>query len=244
MSGEPSTPVSGLRSALGFLTVVGGADAPAPVAMRWFPVVGAAIGGVIGCTWWGAGELWPPVVAASIAVAADAVLTGALHHDGLADAADGLLPHMDRDRRLAVMREPDVGAFGVVAVVAAMLLLTSGLTALEPAPTLLAGLWCASRTTMAVVTRVVPYARSEGIASAFLGGSPVAVGLLGAGLATLLAVVAIDWQGAVAVACTFAAGGSVVLLARSRIGGFTGDVLGAAGVVGQTTGVLVAAARW
>jgi adenosylcobinamide-GDP ribazoletransferase len=241
-SSEPSG--SGIGAAVGFLTVVGGPGAPTPAAMTWFPVVGAAVGGLVGLAWWGAAELWSPLVAAAIAVAADAVVTGALHHDGLADAADGLLPHMDRERRLAVMRQPDVGAFGVMAIVTVALLQTAGLTSIDPAPMLIVGLWCASRTTMAVAARAVRYARAEGLASPFLGGSPVPVGLLGAVLATSCAAWAVGWPGAVAVVATFVAGGAVVALAQRRIGGFTGDVLGAAGVVGQTIGVLVAAARW
>ena len=89
-----------MRSALGFLTVVGGAAPPDRRAPAWFGPVGAALGLAVGGAWWVAGELWPPLVAALVAVAVDAGLTGMLHFDGLADSADGLLPPLDRGRRL------------------------------------------------------------------------------------------------------------------------------------------------
>src|SRR3954471_17340168 len=225
---------SGARQALAFLTPLGGAAAASARAMRWFPLVGAGIGAALGGIWWIAGQVWPPAVAAAVVVAADLGLTGLLHLDGLADSADGLLPHLTRERRLEVMAAPDVGAYGVGVAATVLLLRWSALATLKPDPTLLAGLWCGSRTLMATVAATVPYAREEGLASAFLGGPrtwPVAVGgAIAAGLLARLAAVGV------------LAGLLVVALARRRIGGFTGDVLGAAGVVGETVGLLVAAA--
>lgn len=226
--------MSGARQAIAFLTPVGGAATPSPKALPWFPVVGAGIGAALGGVWWVAGELWPPVVAAAVVVAADLALTGLLHLDGLADSADGLLPHLPRERRLDVMAAPDVGAFGVGVAGAVLLLRWSALAVLRPDPALLAGLWCGSRTLMATVATTVPYARDEGLATAFLGGPltwPIAV--VGAVIAGVLAGVA---------AVGVLAGLLVVALAKRRVGGFTGDVLGAAGVVGETAGLLVAAA--
>ena len=225
---------SGARQALSFLTPLGGSTTPSPRAMRWFPLVGAGIGAALGGIWWIAGELWPPLVAAAVVVAADLALTGLLHLDGLADSADGLLPHLSRERRLEVMAAPDVGAFGVGVVAAALLLRWSALATMKPSPALLVGVWCASRTLMATVAGTVPYARREGLATAFLDGAGVwLVAVGGAAVAVVLA----GWA-ALGVLCGLA----VVALAVRRIGGFTGDVLGAAGVVGEMAGLLVAAA--
>lgn len=226
----------GARQALSFLTPLGGSATPSPRAMRWFPVIGAAIGAALGGIWWAAGELWPPAVAAAVVVAADLGLTGLLHLDGLADSADGLLPHLTADRRLEVMAAPDVGAFGVAVVGAVLLLRWSTLAVLKPDPALLAGVWCGSRTLMAAVTGTVPYARTDGLASAFLGttGSWLfVVVVVGAAASAALA----GWA-----AAGVLAGLIVVALAVRRIGGFTGDVLGAAGVIGETAALLVAAA--
>src|SRR5438477_10532197 len=111
-----------MRRALSFLTPIGGASRPSGSALLWFPLVGAALGLARGGIWWAAAQVWGAMVAAAVVVAADLGLTGLLHLDGLADAADGLLPHLPRARRLAVMAEPGVGAFGVGAVGAVLLL--------------------------------------------------------------------------------------------------------------------------
>jgi adenosylcobinamide-GDP ribazoletransferase len=236
-----------MRRALAFLTPLGGARPPSPESLAWFPVVGAALGLALGAVWWAASQVWPPGVAAAVVVAADLGLTGMLHLDGLVDAADGLLPPLDRQRRLDVMADPGAGAFGVGTALTVLLLRWSALAALRPHALLLAGLWCASRTAMAVVTRTVPYARPDGLATAFLGdgpgrGGPVAVAALPGAVA--LAAAARGAGGAGAVMGVVAGAGAVVALARRRVGGFTGDALGAAGLVGETAGLLLAAARW
>jgi adenosylcobinamide-GDP ribazoletransferase len=232
------------RRALGFLTSLGGPAPPSPDALTWFPAVGAGLGLALGLVWWAAAELWPPVVATAVVLAADLALTGMLHADGLVDSADGLLPHLDRRARLEVMARPDVGAFGVWAAVAAFALRGGALATLAPAPPLLAGLWCASRTAMAVTVGRVPYARAEGLATAFVPGAVDPRVLVGVPAAVALAVAWRPAPGAVAVAAAFAGAALVVAFARRRLGGFTGDVLGAAGVVAETTGLVVAAARW
>ena len=234
-----------MRAAFGFLTVLGGARRPEASTFHWFPVVGLVVGGVLGGVWWAAGEVWPPLIAAVVVVAADLGLTGMLHFDGLADTADGLLVHdADQDHRLAIMRAPDVGAYGAATVAVVLLARVAGFAALEPEPLLVAGLWTASRSVVALVPTVVPYAREEGLASEFLGGPArlgPAIGLLGG---TVLCVLAVDGPGVAAVAGLVLGVAGVVVAARRLVGGFTGDVLGASAVVGETVGLLVAAARW
>jgi len=233
-----------MRRALAFLTPLFGAAEPRSDTLGWFPVVGAVLGLALGAVWWGAERVWPAAVAAAIVVAVDLALTGMLHVDGLADAADGLLPHLDRARRVEVMGEPDVGAFGAATVTAVLLLRWTALAVTAPSPLLLGGLWCASRTAMAVTARTVPYARPDGLAAAFLGGRAVTTAAVGAVLAVALAFAGPGTVGVAAVGGVVVGAAAVVALAWRRVGGFTGDVLGAAGVVGETTGMLVAAARW
>jgi adenosylcobinamide-GDP ribazoletransferase len=233
-----------MRRALAFLTPLFGASEPRPETLAWFPLAGAALGFVLGGAWWGAERLWPPAVAAAIVVAADLALTGLLHVDGLADSADGLLPHLERARRLEVMAAPDVGAFGVATVTGVLLLRWTALAVTAPSPLLLGGLWCASRTAMAVTARTVPYARPGGLATAFLGGRALPTALLGGVVASGLAFAGPGVIGVAAVGGVALGAAAVAVLAWRRIGGFTGDVLGAGGVVGETTGLLVAAARW
>jgi adenosylcobinamide-GDP ribazoletransferase len=234
--------VNDLRAAVGFLTCLpAGAVTPSPGATAWFPAVGAVVGLTVGGVWWAADEAFPLVVAAGLAVVVDAVLTGGLHLDGLADTADGVLPHVDGgpERRKAIMAAADVGAFGVLALVLALLLRVVALASIEPDPLLVAGLWCGSRTAMAVALAVVPYV-GGGLGTAF-GRSTVAV--WGAVPAVLLCAPA-GVAGMAAVVGLAVAAVGVVALARHRLGGVTGDVLGAAGVVGETVGLVVATASW
>ena len=237
--------LDGLGQAVAFLTALGRARRPTPGAVPWFPVVGAALGLLLGLAWWGAARAWPPLVAAAVVVAADLALTGLLHLDGLVDSADGLLPHLDRQRRLEVMRAPDTGAFGVGAAGTVLLMRWSALGVMHPHPLLLGALWGGSRTGMALTIGHVPYARDEGIARDFTGGSrhTLLLGAAGAGALALAAAWAVP-AGPAAVAAAFVAFGLVVGLGVRRLGGFTGDVLGAAGLVAETVGLGVAAARW
>ena len=229
--------------ALAFLTPLGGPAPPSPGALAWFSLIGAGLGLALGGVWWLADHLWPAPVAAAVVVAADLALTGMLHLDGLVDSADGLLPPLEPGRRLEVMADPASGAFGLGAAVTVLLLRWTSLAALAPSPALLGALWCASRLAMADFARTVPYARPAGLASAFLDSGPRRAPVAGVLLGAVL--VALGGGDAVAgVAVLGVASAAVVALAVRRVGGFTGDVLGAAGMVGETAGLLAAAVRW
>lgn len=249
-----------MRRALAFLTPLGGAATPTSRTLDWFPAVGALVGIAVGGIWWAAGRVWPPIVVGAVVVVADAALTGCLHLDGLADAADGLLPPIERRRRLEVMRDPSVGAFGAVTLVAVLLLRFTAFAATPPRPLVIAGLWCASRTAMAIIARTLPYARPEGgLATAFVHGPTPAPGaseraghltptatlsaVLGLVLALALVLIGRGLRGLVAYGAAVVGAAGVAWWAQRRIGGFTGDVLGAAAVIGETAGLLVLAAR-
>ena len=106
----------------------------------------------------------------------------------------------------------------------------------------LAAIWCAARASMAVIMCTVPYARDTGLASSFLGGSPLPP--IAAAVPFLALSVARGVGGVAAVVAGVVAAGLVVALAQRRIGGFTGDVLGAAGVVAETVALVVMSAKW
>jgi adenosylcobinamide-GDP ribazoletransferase len=229
-----------VRRAFAFLTPlpVGGSCDPAPAAVAWFPFVGVVVGAGVGGVWWAADRWWPPLVAAALAVVADLALTGMLHVDGLVDTADGLLPPLgDRERRLAVMADPSAGSFGAAALVAVLLVRAAAFASHRPDVAAVAGMWAMSRTTMAFAVRHVTYARPGGLATSFASSRGSDVPLV---LGAVVAVVLAGWS-AVAVA---GAAALVVVAAWRRLGGFTGDVLGAAGVVGETAGLVVLAATW
>ncbi len=249
---------AGWRGAASILTVVGKGSSPDPRAFEWFPVIGALLGAALGTIWWAAGHAFPTLVVAALVVGADLGLTGLLHFDGLVDSADGLLAHLDRERRLEVMAEPGVGAFGVGVAGAVLIGRFAAVASLAPAGIavsvlLFGALWCTSRSLMILGAVCLPYARAGdggGLATAFLpiGGAStrrtVVAGILGL-LGSLVAFLV--WRpvgGAAAFGAEVIGAVVVLLLARRRLGGFTGDVLGAAGVIAETLGLLVAAAKW
>jgi adenosylcobinamide-GDP ribazoletransferase len=235
---------SGLVEAAAFLTVVGGGQTPTRAALPWFGVIGAAVGGLVGLVWWATAQWWTIGVAAALALVADAALTGLLHLDGLADSADGLLPPVPRERRLEILRDPRSGAFAIVGLILVVLVRYGALSATVPEPAAIAAIasiWCTARVAMAVTAVTVPYARPHGLASAFTDGAVVPILAVGVPVALVTAVIGHDpWiTGVLAVAATAVGAAAVVTFARARLGGFTGDVLGAAGVVGETLGLLV-----
>ncbi|HLM16965.1 MAG TPA: adenosylcobinamide-GDP ribazoletransferase [Acidimicrobiia bacterium] len=233
-----------MRDALGLLTTFGRRGGVlSSRSLLWFPVIGAALGAIVGGAWWVADRAWSPLPAAVIVVIIDLAVTGMLHVDGLADSADGLLPHATRERRLEIMRTPDVGAFGVTVVAVTLLVSVAALSSQPVSVLLVVALWCAARALVAVVPSTMPAARPGGMGAHLVDGATrwtilalpaaIAVGAWGAG-----------WAGAAGVTAGVLAGIAVLVLAARRIGGFTGDVLGATIVLTETVGLLVAAARW
>lgn len=243
--------VESLRGALAFLTPLGEARRPEPAALSWFPAVGLALGAVLGSIWWLAAQVWPAPVAAALVVFADLTLTGLLHLDGLIDCGDGLLAPLTRERRLAIMAEPQVGAFGVAVGTAVLIGRFAALAVLAPAPLLLAGLWGLSRTVMAAIVGTQPYARDAGGLAAAFGATAAPVGRIARRSIVVGALAAsgalLCWRlevGPAVVVVAIGAAAATVALARRRLGGYTGDVVGAAGLLAETAGLLAASARW
>lgn len=239
--------VPDLLSATALLTRLPVPDHP-PVgaASAWaWPVVGALLGALAAAV---AGlALWlgfTPGVAAAVVLMLAAILTGGLHEDGLSDTADGLFGGWTRERRLEIMKDSRVGSFGVLALVLVTLLRWSALA------TILAGgsLWtlpavgALSRAPMAVVMSALPNARDSGLSRA-TGRPSGRVALIGVALAVAIAVLFAGWA---AFDMLLLVAGATALLARSaqaRIGGQTGDILGAAQQLAEAAALAVLAAR-
>jgi len=218
-------------------------------AARYFPVVGQIVGALSGLAFLGASQLWPPAVAALLALAVGLLATGALHEDGLADAADGLFGGATPERRIEIMKDSRIGAYGVLALVVALGLKAATLASLAP----LAGAWTLVAAhglgrAMAVLTmRTTSYAP----AGRPTRWTPAETGVRTRELAVALLLSA--WPLAFLSPAMAAAGvaGAAILAAvvtvsaQRRLGGHTGDVLGAveqAGEMGFLLGVSAAVA--
>jgi adenosylcobinamide-GDP ribazoletransferase len=228
----------GLRLALTTLTVLpvraGRIDRrSAAVAMSLAPVVGLLLGLVLAAVAAGLGAVAPPLVTGAVTVAAAVLLTRGLHLDGLADTVDALGSYRRGDAGLEVMKKPDIGPFGVAAIVLTLLIQAAAIT-----PCTAVAAWTAGRLAVPIACRRgVPAARPDGLGALVAGTVPVPVA---AGSAIVVAAGAVwavpgrPWQGPAAVAAAVLV---VLLLVRHavrRFGGVTGDVLGAAVEVGTT----------
>lgn len=207
-------------------------------ATRYMPLVGLGIGAVAATVFAAARTGLPPVPAALLAVAATLLLTGALHEDGLADATDGLGGGRTRTDALRIMRDSRIGVFGALALVLAIGTKAACIAALaHPAPVLIAAA-AASRFWAVLPPALLPYARDTGQAGGLAApgiGNLVIAGLVGLAPLSLLgprAAVALLIPGLVALA--FGA------YARRRLGGYTGDILGATQVLTELAVLLTA----
>lgn len=183
----------------------------------------------------------PAPLAAAIAMAMSALLTGAMHEDGLADTLDGLFGGWTRERRLEIMKDSHIGSYGVLGLVILSLARWSALSALIAAgawPALLAAA-ALSRAPMAVIMAALPNAREGGLSAST--GRPVPARVLACcGLALGLALAGAAGMApgmALAVALVSAA---IAVTARRRIGGQTGDILGAAQALSETAALALA----
>ncbi len=241
----------GLRMAVGTLTVlpvrvVRVDRAVAAWAMAAAPLVGGLLAALAGAVLAGALLLGAsPLLAAVLAVGALALLTRALHLDGLADVADGLGSGAEAERALEIMKRSDIGPFGVVALVFALLVQVASLAALaergaaEAVWGLAAAVLAGRLAVTWACTRLVGAARPEGL-GAFVAGTvpyPAAAAVTGA----VLLVGAVNWVWPVAVGAGLAAAGGLLLRLRRRLGGMTGDVLGALAETAASTALLAAA---
>lgn len=232
------------RGAIGLLTRLPGAAAE-PGPARCWPLAGVTVALLAGAVGWAGLRLGlPPGLAAALVIGAHAVLTGALHEDGLSDTADGLWGGATRDRRLEIMKDSRVGSYGVLALVVTVLARWSALAALFSGGLVwgpLIAVAALSRAAMAGVMAALPPARTGGM-SATLTRPDMAEALTAALIAFVIALLFCGWG---AVAMTLAAGAAawgIGALAREKIGGQTGDILGAAQQMAELAALSVAVA--
>jgi adenosylcobinamide-GDP ribazoletransferase len=197
----------------------------------YFPLIGWLVGGAAALVWWGAARIWPPAVASGLSLAATLLLTGAFHEDGLADLCDGFGSGAPRERVLEIMRDSRIGAFGVIGIAVTLALKWQAVAALplQPvwlAPALLFAAHAVSRGASGTLMTTLAYVSEQGKAKPLataLRGWRLTLSLVFA-LAPLLLLPPRFWWTLFAVA---AARGAMARLCTRRIGGYTGDCLGA-----------------
>lgn len=207
-------------------------DAGTRAAMAsWaYPVVGAALGFALGSV--GALLGWigtPDGIVAALVLAGFAMATGAMHEDGLADCADGFWGGNDTSRRLEIMKDSRIGAYGTVALGIALLARWDGIGAMTQTslPLTLMAVGAASRVPMVLAMYVMPNARVDGL-SAGVGRPPSVSVTLALVTGLVICVLGTGFAGALLLGWALLGALPVLFLAFRKIGGQTGDVLGAA----------------
>jgi adenosylcobinamide-GDP ribazoletransferase len=227
--------VTSLRAAIAFLTRIPTGqrafDAQEVAhAAGWFPLIGAALGGLYCGIAFLLRDHLPPTAVAILLIMIDALLTGALHFDGLADTADGFGGGKDRADILRIMRDHAIGSYGGLAIAIVVLLKAAALAsalglansrewiaALVITPAL--GRW-----SMLLLTATLPYARESASPAAGMGKAPLAWGTLTIVAALFGASAPRAW---IAAGVVIAITGFFGFICHRKIGGVTGDTLGA-----------------
>ena len=216
------------------------AYAAAPEMVWAYPLVGALLGGMAALAGLFAIALGlPPNIAAGIALAVYMLVTGAMHEDGLADTCDGFWGATERARRLEIMKDSQIGTYGVLGLIISVGLrwiAVAGLLVTAPAALIAAA--ALSRSLLPMVMATTPHARDSGLSHSVGQPTPAMAAL--ALLAGLL--VALLCGGSVAFGALVLAGLAVAalrLVAFRKIGGQTGDVLGASQQLGEAAVLVV-----
>jgi adenosylcobinamide-GDP ribazoletransferase len=215
-------------------------------AQRVFPLVGAAIGAAIGLLYLGLRIVGVPDLAgAGLALAASALLTGALHEDGLADVADGFGGGHDAATKLDIMRDSRLGTYGALALMVSFAVKLSALAALDDAIVVqsLIVAHALSRGMLPLISMSLPMARQDGLAANTGRPDLTTVATAGA-LALIISLLLLPLAEALfAVLMAITAGIGMGWLAQRQIGGQTGDVLGATEQVGEAVILVLLASR-
>ncbi len=240
------------RTAVAFLTRLpmlhpDGAMPPNFVrAQRMFPVVGALIGAAAGLLCLGLRHVGvPDLAAAALALGGSAILTGALHEDGLADVADGFGGGRSLEAKLEIMRDSRLGTYGAVGLLVSFAAKLSALAAIpdgDVVPALIAA-HALARGILPAMSMNLPYARKDGLARN-AGRPDAATSAMAGGIAIAVALLSLSWTNAMLAAVAAGLSGLLMAwLAMRQIGGQTGDVLGGAEQVSETAILVLLAAR-
>lgn len=214
-------------------------------AVVWaFPLVGLALGACAGLLAWLLMSLGVPRLgAAFVAIAALVFVSGGLHEDGLADCADGFGGGHMKDRILDIMRDSRIGTFGALALILVVGLRVSGVYPMGGWDLVLnmAVVGAMSRALMGGVMFALPHARNDG-ASAQFGRPDAMCAGIGLGIAAVAAIVLTGISGAVLIGVMAVPVLALMVLAKAKIDGQTGDVLGCAQQLAEAVGLLAAVA--
>ena len=205
-----------------------------------FPLVGLLIGIFTATIWFIAASLLPSLVAAGLAIAGGILITGALHEDGLCDCADGLFGGSTKAKALEIMRDSRIGVYGATALIMTIGLRWTALASVSvgygAAALIIAHM--AGRAAIIIALHFGSYVRTKGLGSSVASGVEINDFLMTMVITGLLALLVGQWQGLLAAAIAMAMAALAFAWLQKRIGGYTGDGLGALEQVAEISAML------
>lgn len=205
-----------------------------------YPLAGLVVGALAcGVAWIAIWAQLPALATATLLIAVLIIATGAMHEDGLADMFDGLWGGFSPERRLEIMKDSHIGTYGVLALLLSQVLRIAAIMALVGAG-LLTGVLAAclfSRALMPTLMRALPNARRSGLSHS-VGAPPLPAVLSGIGVAALLCLLLLGGSAITPMLCAMFSAAIVARVAKMKIGGQTGDILGATQQISEITFLL------
>jgi adenosylcobinamide-GDP ribazoletransferase len=224
------------------VNVAEGGFARAANAAWAYPLVGVVLGALAGIV--GLATLWiglPSIIAALLALGVMIIASGAMHEDGLADTVDGFWGGWDPEKRLEIMKDSQIGTYGVLALILSLGLRIFALSAIFAGGSVMLPMITVaaiSRGLMPAVMAALPHARASGLAHS-VGRPSRQTALMAAGLGFGVAAVAIGAAALPALIAAVVVALAIGAIAKQKIGGQTGDVLGATQQIIEITVLLL-----
>jgi adenosylcobinamide-GDP ribazoletransferase len=238
----------GFFVALSFLTRIPVRHKHVPsigLAALWFPIVGVVVGAIVGGVAWGVSNLTTPLVGAAVAVLVGVLITGAFHEDGLADTADAFVGGWSTEDRLRILKDPLHGSYGVAAMCGSIVLRVCALSAISPRDMFTAAIaaHCFARAGALALMLTTSLARHEGLGSDYVKSIRRSTAIISILVSLFFVIFLIGVWSIAVVGATIVGATTIRWWSIKKIGGITGDVLGAAEQLSEALILVVLSAQ-
>ena len=215
------------------------------LAAPWFPIVGVVVGAIVGGVAWGVSNLTTPLVGAAVAVLFGVLITGAFHEDGLADVADAFVGGWSTEDRLRILKDPLHGSYGVAAMCGSIVLRVCALSAISPRQMFTAAIaaHCLARAGALALMLTTSLARHEGLGSDYVKSLRRSTAIVSILVSLFFVIFLIEVWSVAVVGATIVGATTIRWWSIKKIGGITGDVLGAAEQVSEALILIALSAR-
>lgn len=214
-------------------------------AAPWFPFIGLLVGTIVGAVAWGVSNLTTQLVGAAIAVLLGVAITGAFHEDGLADCADAFVGGLSVEQRLKILKDPLHGSYGVAALSGSIIIRIVALGSLTPRNMFTAAIaaHCLARAGALALMLTTALARHEGLGSDYVKSLRTSSAIISLIVSLAIVILLTGIWAAAAVGATIVGAATIRWWSKKKIGGLTGDVLGAAEQVSEALILVALSAR-